>query len=165
MATNESRNRFLMPALAIVVAIAFFRAMSRGKLSGFLLEQGLIFLVVGTVIAAFVLTDRFLRKRHSAEWMTRYYKWVFGVIGAAGLIVFATLLARSGLQATRAGEFIAFAVPLLAIAVVIGTIVGMDMFFRKRRSDQWMNGFRICMALVVVALLTGLVAYLLSQKP
>ena len=154
-----------MPALVIVVAIAFFRAMSRGKLSGFLLEQGLIFLVVGTVIAAFVLTDRFLRKRHSAEWMTRYYRCVFGVIGAAGLTFFAALLARSGLEAKRASEFKAFALPLLSIAVVIGTVVGMDMFFRKRRSEQWMTGFRISMALAVVALLVGLGAYLLVKNP
>jgi hypothetical protein len=152
-----------MPAVAIVVAIAFFRAMSRGRLSGFLLEQGLIFLVVGTVVAAFVLTDRFLRKRHSAEWMTRYYKWVFGVIGAAGLIFFATLFARCGLEAKRAGEFIAFALTLLSVAGVVGTIVGMDMFFRKRRSGQWMTGFRICMALAVVALIVSLGAYLLTK--
>ena len=76
-----------------------------------------------------------------------------------------TLFRRFGLEAKREGEFGVAALTFLSIAVVIGTIVGMDMFFRKRRSDQWMNGFRICMALVVVALLTGLGAYLLSQKP
>jgi hypothetical protein len=162
---NESRNRFFITAVAIVVAIAFFRAMSKGRLPGFLLEQGLIFLVAGTVIAAFVLTDRFLRKRHSGEWMTRYYKWIFGVIGAAGLIFFGTVFRRAGLEAKREGEFGEFALALLSIAVVIGTIVGMDMFFRKRRSEQWMTGFRIYMALAVVALIVGLGAYLLAGPP
>ena len=152
---NESRNRFFITAVAIVVAIAFFRAMSKGRLPGFLLEQGLIFLVAGTVIAAFVLTDR----------MTRYYKWIFGVIGAAGLIFFGTVFRRAGLEAKREGEFGEFALALLSIAVVIGTIVGMDMFFRKRRSEQWMTGFRIYMALAVVALIVGLGAYLLAGPP
>ena len=82
---NESRNRFIFPAFAILFAIALFRSMSKGKLSGFLLEQGLILLLVGAVVAVFVWVDRFLRKGHSAEWMTRYYEWVFGGIGAAGL--------------------------------------------------------------------------------
>ena len=162
---SESRNRFLFPAVVIVVAISFFEAMSKGRLSGFLLRQCLVLLVTAIVVATFVWSDRFLRKRHGAEWMTRYYKWVFRVIGASVVIFFATVFTRSGLEAKREGEFGEFALALLSIAVVIGTIVGMDMFFRRRRSSQWMNGFRICMALVVVALLTGLGAYLLSNNP
>ena len=154
-----------MPVLAIVVAIAFFRAMSRGKLSGFLLEQGLLLLAVGAVVGTLVWTDGYLRKRQGAEWMTRYYRWVFGVVGAMGLIFLAAMLKRVGWEAKREGELGVAALTLFSMASVIGTIVGMDMFFRKRRSDQWMNGFRICMALVVIALLTGVGAYLLSQKP
>ena len=86
MTMNESRNRFFFPAVLIVVAIALFRAMSKGRLSDFLLEQGLMLLAVGAVVGTLVWTDRRLRKGHSAEWMTRYYKWVFRVIGAAGLM-------------------------------------------------------------------------------
>jgi hypothetical protein len=161
---SESRNRFLFPAVLILVAIAFIRAMSRGRLSGFLLDQGLLLLVAAIVTVRLVWSDRYFRKRHSAEWMRRYYRWVFGVIGAAGIIFTATELRRLSLEAKREGGFAAFALTLLSIAVVIGTIMGMDLFFRKRRSDQWMNGFRICMALVFVALLTGLAAYLLLSK-
>ena len=95
MTMNESRNRFFFPAFVILFAIAFFRSMSKGRLSGFLLEQGLVLLVVGAVVGTFVWVDRFLRKGHSTEWMTRYYKWVFGVIGAAGVIFFATCLGGS----------------------------------------------------------------------
>ena len=47
----------------------------------------------------------------------------------------------------------------------IGTIVGTDMFFRKRRGEPWMTGFRICMALAVVALLMGLAAHLVTKNP
>lgn len=139
--------------------------MSKGKQSGFLLEQGLILLLVGALVGAFVWVDRFLRKGHSAKWMTRYYKWVFGGIGAAGATFLAAVFMRFGSEAKREGELGVAAVTFFSMTLVIGTIVGLDMFFRKRRSEQWMNGFRIWMALVVVALLTGLFAYLLSQKP
>jgi hypothetical protein len=162
MTMNQSRNRFFIPAVVIVVAISFFGAMSKGRQG--LVSLGLVWLVTAIVGATFVWSDRFLRKRHGAEWMTRYYKWVFRVIGAAGIIFIATVLRRLSLEAKREGGFAAFALTMLSSAVVIGTIVGMDMFFRKRRSDQWMNGFRICMALVFVALLTGLAAYLLLSK-
>lgn len=165
MTMNESRNRFVFPAVVILVAIAFFRAMNRGRLADFLLEQGLVLLVAGAVVGTLVWSDRFLRKRHRTEWMARYYKWVFGGIGAAGLIFVAALFRRVGLEAKRESKFGVAVLTFLSMVAVIGTLVGMDMFFRKRRSDQWMNGFRICMALVVVALLTGLVAYLLSQEP
>ena len=122
-------------------------------------------LVAGAVVGTLVWMDKFLRKRHGTEWMAGYYKWVFGGIGAAGLIFVAALFRRAGLEAKRESEFGVAALTFLSMVAVIGTIVGMDLFFRKRRSDQWMKGFRICMALVVVALLTGLGAYLLSQKP
>ena len=162
---NESRNRFIFPAFAILFVIALFRSMSKGKLSGFLLEQGLILLLVGAVVAVFVWVDGFLRKGHSAEWMTRYYKWVFGGIGAAGVTFLATVFMRFGLDAKREGELGVAALTLVSMTLVTGTIVSLAKFFRKRRSEQWLNGFRIWMALVVVALLTGLGAYLLSQKP
>jgi len=165
MTMNESRNRFFFPAVLIVIAIALFRAMSKGRLSDFLLEQGLMLLAVGAVVGTLVWTDRLLRKGHSAEWMTRYYRWVRLVFIAVVVTGVATAFILLGLKADSEGAFGQLALPLLSCGLVVGTIVGMDMFFRKRRSDQWMNGFRICMALVVVALLTGLVAYLLSQKP
>ena len=139
--------------------------MSKGTLSGFLRAQGISLLVATIAVAVLVWSDRFLRIRHSAEWMTRYYRWVIGVIGAAGLVFFALVFHRAGLKANREGALGDFALPLVSMAVVVGAIVGIDMFFRKRKSARWMNGFRICMALVIVALLTGLGAYLLSQSP
>lgn len=162
---NESRNRFIFPAFAILFAIALFRSMSKGKQSGFLLEQGLILLLVGALVGAFVWVDRFLRKGHSAKWMTRYYKWVFGGIGAAGATFLAAVFVRFGSEAKREGELGVAALTFFSMTLVLGTIVGLDLSFRKTRSEQWMNGFRICMALVVVALLTGVGAYLLSHKP
>ena len=48
MTMNESRNRFFFPAVVIVLAIAFFRAMSKGRLSGFLRQQGIVLLVAGS---------------------------------------------------------------------------------------------------------------------
>ena len=162
---NKARNRFFFPAIVILVAIFFFEAMSKGRLPGFLLAQGLVLLAAAILAATFVWSDRFLRKRHSAEWMTRYYKWVFRVIGAAGLIFFATVFRRAGLEAKREGEFGEFVLALLSIAVVIGTIVGMDMLLRKRQSAEWMTRFRVCVALAVVGLIMGLGAHLLTRHP
>ena len=162
---NESRNRLIFPALAVLAAIALIKAVSRGRLPDFLLEQGLLLLAVGAVVGAIFWTESYLRKRHTEEWMARYHRWLGRAVIAVCVLAIAPALVFAGLQAGREHELAQAALTLLFGAIFFGTIVGLDRYFRKRRSDQWMNGYRVCVALVFVALITGLGAYLLSQPP
>ena len=162
---NESRNRFFFPAVVVLVAIALITALSRGRLAEFLLEQGLLLLAVVAVVGAIFWTESYLRKRHTEEWMKRYHKWLGRAVIAVLTLAMAPALVLLGLKAKREDGLAEGALTLLFGALFFGTIVGLDRYFRKRRSDQWMNGYRICVALVVVALITGLGAYLLSKNP
>lgn len=162
---NESRNRFFFPAVVVLATIALIKALSRGRLAEFLLEQGLLLLAVGVVVGAIFWTESHLRKRHTEEWMTRYHRWLGRAVIAVCVLGIAPALILINLRTGGGGELVQTALPLLFAALFLGTIVGLDGYFRKRRSDQWMNGYRICVALTIVVLITGLCAYLLSKNP
>ena len=97
--------------------------------------------------------------------MTRYHRWLGRAVISVCVLAIAPALILINLRAGREAELVQFALTLLVSALFLGSIVGLDRHFRKRRGDQWMNGYRICVALVIVALLIGLGAYLLSKNP
>jgi len=52
------------------------------------------------------------------------------------------LVAIKATQAYRAGSLGLYATVMLSVALLVGTLIGADLFLQKRRSTEWMTRFR-----------------------